>query len=81
MKKKRRVYEIQDKGKVYFMDFWQYKKSFSAQEVGRKMIFPQYIRNLHSLRNEEEDASARHKNQKNDEVIFSLAWNMMFTDN
>ena len=30
----------------------------------------------------EEGASALHKKkQKNDEVVFSLAWNIMFTDN
>ena len=29
------------------------KRSFSTQEVGRKMIFPSYVRNLHDvLRNE-----------------------------
>ena len=37
-----------------------------------------FLQNLDSLRNEEEGASALHK--KND-VLFSLAWNMMFTDN
>ena len=61
------------------------KKTFSTQEAGRKMIFPYYLRNLHSSRNEEEDASVLHKKIKqkktNDEVIFSLAWNIMFTDN
>ena len=50
------------------------KKSFPTQEVGREMIFPKYF-----LRNGEFGASA-HKKQKNDKMIFSLAWNMMFTD-
>ena len=37
---------------------------------------------MDSLRNEEEGASALHKKkQKNDEVVFSVAWNIMFTDN
>ena len=37
---------------------------------------------MNSLRNEEEGASALHKKkQENDEVVFSLAWNTMFTDN
>ena len=46
------------------------------------MIFPQYLRNLDSLRNEEEGTSALHKKtQKNDEVMFCLAWNIIFTDN
>ena len=53
--------EFQDKGKVDVMDFWEQKYSFSTQEVGRKMIFPLYLRNLHNLRNEEEGASALHK--------------------
>ena len=45
------------------------------------MIFAQYLQNSHNLRNEEEDASALYKKkQKNDQMIFSLAWNM-FTDN
>ena len=45
------------------------------------MIFPQYLRNLDSLRNEEDGASALHKKTKNDELIFFLAWNIMLTDN
>ena len=32
-------YEFYDRGKVDVMDFWEQKKSFSTQEVGRKMIF------------------------------------------
>ena len=44
------------------------------------MIFPQYLRSLDSLINEEEGGSALHKNTKNNEVIFSLAWNIIFTD-
>ena len=36
---------------------------------------------MHDLRNEEEGALALHKKQKNDKVIFSLAWSIMFTDN
>ena len=38
---------------------------------------------MHSLRNEEEDASVLHKKkqQKNNELIFPLAWNIMFTVN
>ena len=62
--KKGRIYEFQDKGKVDVMDFCEQKKSFLTQEVGRKMIFPQNLRNLYSLRNEEEDASAPHKRNK-----------------
>ena len=34
------------------------KKSFSSQEVGRKMISPQYLRNWHILRGEEDNAAA-----------------------
>ena len=45
------------------------------------MIFPYYVRTLGSLRNEEEGGSALHKKKKKNEVIFSLAWNIIFTDN
>ena len=31
IKKKGRVYEFQDKGKVDVMDFWEQKKSFSTK--------------------------------------------------
>ena len=41
------------------MGFWEQRKTFSTQEVGRKMIFPQYLRNL--KRNEDGDASDLHK--------------------
>ena len=64
IKKKKRVSEFQDKGKVDVTGFWEQKYSFSTQEVGRKMIFPQYLQNSHNLRNEEEDASALYKKSK-----------------
>ena len=35
------------------------------QELGRKMIFPQYLRNLHDIsRNEKDDISVLKKKQK-----------------
>ena len=53
IKKKGRVYEFSDKEKVNITDFWGKRSSFSMQDVGRKMIFPYYLRNLHDvLRNE-----------------------------
>ena len=56
------------------------KKSFSTQEVGRKIIFLSYLQNLHDIvRNEKDDISVP-KKKKNDK-IFSLAWNIVFTGN
>ena len=65
------------------------KRSFSMQELGRKMIFPQYLRNLHDIsRNEKDNISVlkkkqkknitqnkkpKNKNKKNDKMIKSLA--------
>ena len=69
VKKKRRVYEFYDKRKVDVTGFLEQKKSFSKEEVGRKMIFPWYLQNFHNFRNEEEDASALYKKQKSDETM------------
>ena len=54
------------------------KKSFSTQEVGRKIIFLSYLQNLHDIvRNEKDDISVP-KKKKNDKIFF-LAWNIVFT--
>ena len=45
------------------------------------MIFPKYLRSLGSLKNEEEGCSALNKKTKNNEVIFSLEWKIIFTYN
>ena len=45
------------------------------------MIFPQYLQSLGNLTNEEGGGSALHKKTKNNKAIFSLAWNIIFTDN
>ena len=58
------------------------RRYFSTQEVGRKMIFPYFLRGLHDvLRNEKVifQSSKITKNKKNGR-IFSLAWNIMFID-
>ena len=48
------------------------------QEVGKMMIYPQYLQNLHDiLRNEKGDISVLKKPEL--DYIF-LAWNIMFTD-
>ena len=52
------------------------KKSFSTQEVGKKIIFLSYLQNLHIVRNEKDDISV-FKKRKN--KIFSLAWSIVFT--
>ena len=55
------------------------KKSFSTQEAGRKMIFSYYLRNLHSSRNEEEDASVLHKKNKKKrwgDIFFSMEYHV-----
>ena len=80
--------------KEEFINFWVKEKlilwisgskrrSFSMQEVGRKMIFPQYLQNLHDiLRNEKDNISVlkkknthttQSKNKKNDKMIKPLA--------
>ena len=52
---------------------------FTTQEIGRKMIFLQFLRNLNDIiRNEKDDISVHKKNNK---IIFYLAWNTVFTDN
>ena len=57
---------------------WSKRKPFSTQEVGRKMIFPQYLRGLHDiLRNGKYNISVLKKKTKNGKMIFSLAWNIM----
>ena len=54
------------------------KKSFSTQEVGRKIIFLSYLQNLHDIvRNEKGDISVLKK--KKNAKIFSLAWSIVFT--
>ena len=63
---KRIVHNI-SKGKVHIMNFKKgdllkgvliKKKSFSTQEVGRKIIFPLYLRNLYDIwRTEKDDLS------------------------
>ena len=45
------------------------------------MIFPYYLRSLVCLRNEKRVGSALHKKQKNNEALFSLAWNIIFSNN
>ena len=72
IRKKGRVYEFYDKGKVDVMHFWEQRKSFSTQKVGRKMIFLYYLRNLHSLRNEEGDASDLHKGH----IFFNMEYHV-----
>ena len=79
--KKGRAQEFQDKGKIDVMDFWEQKQVFLTQVVGTEMIFLQYLRSLGSLRKEEDGGSALHKETKNNEVIFSYAWNIIFTHN
>ena len=70
IKKKGRVYEFSDKRNLDIMDFWGVKG---------EMIFRSYLRNLlfyyDILRNEKDDISVV---KKNDKMIFSLAWNVMF---
>ena len=54
------------------------KKSFSTQEVGRKIIFLSYLQNLHDIvRNEKGDISVLKK--KKNAKILSLAWSIVFT--
>ena len=51
--------------------------SFSTQEIGRKMIFFYYLRNLHDvIRNEKDDLSVL---KKGDKITFSLVSNAMLT--
>ena len=51
--------------------------SFSTQEIGRKIIFFYYLRNLHDvIRNEKDDLSVL---KKGDKITFSLVSNAMLT--
>ena len=51
--------------------------SFSTQEIGRKMIFFYYLRNLHDvIRNKKDDLSVL---KKGDKITFSLVSNAMLT--
>ena len=51
--------------------------SFSTQEIGRKMIFFYYLRNLHDvIRNEKDDLSVL---KNGDKITFSLVSNAMLT--
>ena len=52
------------------MNSWGQKNLFSTQQVGTEMIFPQHLRSLSCLRNEEGGGSALHKKQKAIGVIF-----------
>ena len=63
----KRIVHIISKGKVHIMNLKEgnllkgvliKKKSFSTQEVGRKIIFPLYLRNLYDIwRTEKDDLS------------------------
>ena len=50
------------------------------QEVGRKMIFAEYFFKKREIRCLS-PIKKKKKKRKNDKRIFSLAWNIMFTDN
>ena len=58
------------------MDFWQQKKYFPTLEVSKKMIFLSQF-----LRNGKGGVFQSYEKSKNDKIIFSLAWNIMFTNN
>ena len=57
---------FQIKEKLILWIYGSKSRSFSTHEVGRKMISPQYLGNLHDIsRNEKNDISVLKKKQKN----------------
>ena len=48
-------FRIKDKSMLWI--FGSKKKFFPKQEIDRKMIFPWYLRNLHTLGNNKDDTS------------------------
>ena len=76
IKKKGRGYDFQYKGKVDAMDFWQQKNIFtnvgSWQKDDLSTVF---------FKKRGGWCQGPIKKQKSNKMIFSLAWNIMFTDN
>ena len=63
------------------MDFWEQTKSFQQRKLVERCSFRSIYETCAAREIEEGDASALHKKHKNNEVIFSSAWNIIFTDN
>ena len=56
------IMNFSDKEKVDIKDFRESREIISSQEVGKKMIFPYNLRNLHDiLRTEKDDLSVLKK--------------------
>ena len=60
---------FQIKEKLMLWIYGSKRRSFSTHEVGKKMIFPLYLGNLHDIsRNQKNDTSVLKKKKKKDKM-------------